>query len=66
MNNLKNKKIILTGGSRGIGLSILKEFYDNGVKSIINENYYQLLIKRGKLGEVKIKNYLLHLLFSRL
>ena len=30
MNNLKNKKIILTGGSRGIGLSILKEFYDNG------------------------------------
>lgn len=27
MNDLKNKKVIITGGSRGIGLAILKEFY---------------------------------------
>ena len=27
MNDLKNKKIIITGGSRGIGLSILEAFY---------------------------------------
>ncbi len=29
MNDLKNKKVIITGGTRGIGLSILKEFYEN-------------------------------------
>lgn len=29
MNDIKNKKVIITGGSRGIGLSILKKFYEN-------------------------------------
>ena len=29
MINLKNKKVIITGGSRGIGYAILKEFYEN-------------------------------------
>ncbi len=43
MNNLKNKKIILTGGSRGIGLSILKEFYDNGSEILtIGSNFQNL------------------------
>ena len=27
MDDLINKKVIITGGSRGIGHSILKEFY---------------------------------------
>ena len=31
-DDLKDKKIILTGGSRGIGLSILDKFY-----SLVNE-----------------------------
>ena len=32
MNDIKNKKVIITGGSRGIGLSILKKFYENEAK----------------------------------
>ena len=32
MNDIKNKKVIITGGSRGIGLSILKKFYENQAK----------------------------------
>ena len=27
MNSLKNKKVIITGGSRGIGLSVLEALY---------------------------------------
>ena len=32
MINLQNKKVILTGGSRGIGLSILKELNNLNAK----------------------------------
>ena len=35
MIDLTNKKIILTGGSRGIGLSILKEIYKLNAKILI-------------------------------
>ena len=34
-NDLKDKKIILTGGSRGIGLSMLDKFYSLGSKVLI-------------------------------
>ena len=33
--NLKNKKILLTGGSRGIGLSILDKLYSFGCDILI-------------------------------
>ena len=32
MNNLKNKKIIVTGASGGIGNSIVKKLHDAGVE----------------------------------
>ncbi len=32
MNNLKNKKVIITGGSRGIGLSVLEALYKYDAK----------------------------------
>ena len=32
MINLKNKKVIITGGSRGIGLCNFKKFRKNGCK----------------------------------
>ena len=32
MNNLKNKKVIITGGSRGIGLSVLEAIYKHDAK----------------------------------
>ena len=35
MIDLANKKIILTGGSRGIGLSILNEIYKLKAKILI-------------------------------
>ena len=34
-SDLKDKKIILTGGSRGIGLSMLDKFYAIGSKVLI-------------------------------
>ena len=34
-DDLKDKKIILTGGSRGIGLSMLDRFYSLGSKVLI-------------------------------
>jgi len=33
--NLKNKKVLITGGSRGIGLSVLSKFYELGSKILI-------------------------------
>ena len=47
--NLKEKKIILTGGSRGIGLSILEKLYSyNSKVLIIGSNNENLLIAKDK------------------
>jgi 3alpha(or 20beta)-hydroxysteroid dehydrogenase len=35
MDRLKNKKAIITGGSRGIGEGIVKRLYDEGSEIII-------------------------------
>jgi len=64
---LKDKKVIITGGSRGIGLSILDRFYDLGSKVLIigsNEerlakvkqkysNIFTLQLDLGKHSEIK-------------
>ncbi len=49
MYNLENKKIILTGGSRGIGLSILEKIYNDKNKILIIGS------KIEKLQELKKK-----------
>ena len=54
--NLKGKKIILTGGSRGIGLSILEKFYSyNSKVLIIGSNYENLLIAKEKYPNILIE-----------
>ena len=46
MIDLANKKIILTGGSRGIGLSILNEIYK--LKAKINYRHKPRKIRKRK------------------
>ena len=54
--NLKEKKIILTGGSRGIGLSILEKFYSYSSKVlIIGSNNENLLITKEKYPNILIE-----------
>ena len=48
MINLANKKIILTGGSRGIGLSILNEIYKLKAKILIIGTNQEKIRKRKK------------------
>ena len=49
MNDLKNKNIIVTGASGGIGNSIVKKLYDNGANVLASGT------KLEKLEELKIK-----------
>ena len=49
MNNLKNKKVIITGGSRGIGLSVLEALYKYDAKILTigsNSNNLENLKKK--------------------
>ena len=53
--NLKEKKIILTGGSRGIGLSILEKLYSyNSKVLIVGSNNENLLIAKEKYPNMEL------------
>jgi 3-oxoacyl-[acyl-carrier protein] reductase len=57
MNDLKNKKIIITGGSRGIGLSILEAFYKYEAEILtIGSNYDNLNNIKIKFPKIKIEH----------
>ena len=49
MNNLKNKNIIITGASGGIGNSIVEKLYENGANVLATGT------KIDKLDELKKK-----------
>ncbi len=49
MNNLKQKNIIITGASGGIGNSIVKKFYENGANILATGT------KKEKLEDLKLK-----------
>ena len=60
--NLKNKKVLITGATGGIGQSILEQFNKFGAKIVasgtnevklkkISENYPQVLTEKFKLDE---------------
>ena len=54
--NLKDKKIILTGGSRGIGLSILDKLYAFESKVlVIGSNNKNLLTAKEKYPNILIE-----------
>lgn len=56
MNDLKNKKIIITGGSRGIGLSILQAFYKHDAEILtIGSNLNNLQNLKTKFPKIKIE-----------
>ena len=55
MYNFESKKVIITGGSRGIGLSILKKFYDNGAKILtIGSNIENLKKLKNDFPKIEI------------
>jgi len=55
-DNLKEKKIILTGGSKGIGFSILEKFYSLKCKIlIIGSNSENLLLAQNKYPNIIIE-----------
>ena len=49
MNDLKDKKIIVTGASGGIGNSIIKSLHENGAKILASGT------KIEKLNELNLK-----------
>ena len=56
MYNLKNKKVLITGGSRGIGYAILKEFYLNNSEILtIGSNMINLEKAKKDFPEINIK-----------
>ena len=55
MHNLKNKKVVITGGSRGIGYAILKEFYENNSEILtIGSNLQNLENVKKDFPKIKI------------
>ena len=55
-NDLKNKKVVITGGSRGIGLDILKEFYQNGADILtIGSNLKNLEMLKKNFPNITIE-----------
>jgi 3-oxoacyl-[acyl-carrier protein] reductase len=56
MNSLKNKKVIITGGSRGIGLSVLEVLYKLDAEILtIGSNSNNLENLKKKFPNIKIK-----------
>jgi len=56
MNDLKNKKIIITGGSRGIGLSVLSKIYEQGAEILtIGSNLSNLENLKKNFSNIKIE-----------
>ncbi len=56
MYDLENKKVIITGGSRGIGYSILKEFYENNCEILtIGSNLQNLENVKKDFPKIRIK-----------
>ena len=56
MNDLKNKKVIITGGSRGIGLSILEAFYKHEAEILtLGSNLKNLQNLKTKFPKIKIE-----------
>jgi 3-oxoacyl-[acyl-carrier protein] reductase len=55
MNDLKDKKVFITGGSRGIGLDIMKKFYDfNSKICIIGSNLENLEKVKKEFSKIEI------------
>jgi len=55
-NDLKNKKVVITGGSRGIGLDILKEFYQNDADILtIGSNLQNLEMVKKSFPNITIE-----------
>jgi len=56
MNDLKNKKVIITGGSRGIGLSVLSNIYEQGGEILtIGSNLSNLENLKKNFPNIKIE-----------
>ena len=56
MNDLKNKKVIITGGSRGIGLSVLSKIYEQGAEILtIGSNLTNLKNLKKNFPNIKIE-----------
>jgi 3-oxoacyl-[acyl-carrier protein] reductase len=56
MNDLKNKKVIITGGSRGIGLSVLSKIYEQGAEILtIGSNLINLENLKKNFPNIKIE-----------
>ena len=68
--NLKNKKILITGATGGIGNSLVKKFYDLGSTILatgtneeklnnLKKDYPKIIVERFKLDEHdKIENFI--------
>ena len=55
MSDLKDKKIIVTGASGGIGNSIIKNLYENGAKILASGTRIEKLDKlKSNFSNIKI------------
>ena len=58
MNDLKNKNIIITGASGGIGNSIVKKFYDCGANILASGTKIEKLEElKSKFKNIKILKF---------